>query len=142
MIEYTQIPLKDLEIGSWYIGRGIGGNVGYWDGDSFATVCIYQKSYEEFQNIWAIREGRKSKPFTEEMKKGREVIKHERYYSHKDHERCYSHKDHRTAIKDREEVDDSFWTLGTFQPFLKINLGETINRYDPYREWGEKLKIE
>lgn len=132
MIEYKQIPLKELEVDSWYIGRGVGGNIGFWTGEYFATLCIYKKSYEEFQNIWAIREGRKSKPFTEEMKKGREVIKHEGYYSH---------KDDRTAIKDREEVDDSFWTLGTFQPFLKINLGEIISKYEPPWEWGEKLKI-
>lgn len=34
----VQIPLKDLEIGRWYVGRGRNGNVGLWNGEDFLVI--------------------------------------------------------------------------------------------------------
>lgn len=126
MIECTQILLKDLEIGSWYIGRGRGGGIGYWDGECFATLCIYQKSWAEFQAI------KSKKPITESMKNGREVIKHESYF-YKDEETYYK--------SNSKEKELPFTGLGSFQPFLKIDFGEIVGKkYDG--AYGEKLNFE
>jgi hypothetical protein len=33
-----QIPLSDLIVGRWHVGRGRNGNVGMWDGTHFLTI--------------------------------------------------------------------------------------------------------
>lgn len=116
MIEYTQIPLKALEINSWYIGRGRGGNLGRWNGECFVTICFYDKSWSELQAI------KQKIPVTESMRKSREVIKYE-YYFYKD------------KVSKPKGAD-----LGTFQPFLKVDFGEIVGeKYDS--SYGEKLRF-
>lgn len=85
MAEVSQIPLKDLEIGSWYIGRGRRANIGLWNGDSFSVLgdC----------GVW--NGGVKTTIEKEEC------IKHESYYINKE---------------------------GSFQPFLKVDFGETVDK--------------
>ncbi|WP_333689274.1 hypothetical protein [Methylococcus capsulatus] len=38
MTDVPQIPLEQLEIGRWYVGRGRNGNVGLWDGECFLVI--------------------------------------------------------------------------------------------------------
>jgi hypothetical protein len=33
-----QIPITDLIIEKWYVGRGRNGNVGFWDGNRFLVI--------------------------------------------------------------------------------------------------------
>ena len=35
----TQIPIDELEIGCWYIGRGRNSNIGQWNGEMFAVIA-------------------------------------------------------------------------------------------------------
>src|SRR5439155_13728490 len=34
-----QIPIEDLVIGKWYVGRGRNGNVGLWEGNRFLVIA-------------------------------------------------------------------------------------------------------
>src|SRR2546421_10301275 len=40
-----QIPITDLVIGRWYVGRGRNGNVGVWDGYRFLVVAEKFEDY-------------------------------------------------------------------------------------------------
>lgn len=35
----TQIPLENLEINAWYLGRGRNSNIGKWDGQYFIVIA-------------------------------------------------------------------------------------------------------
>lgn len=50
----VQIPISELQIGKWYVGRGRNGNVGLWNGVYFLVIAEKNNEY---------------------------VIKHEPYYS-------------------------------------------------------------
>ena len=125
MIEFKQIPRKELNEGRLYLGRGSGNHVGLWDGEVFTTICYYPTSWAELQ---AMKSGR---TVTKEMKKSRVVIKHEYYYYH----------DYADMEKDIGLADIDVIGLGTFQPFCELDIGKIIrgNHRAPY---GECLRFE
>jgi hypothetical protein len=123
MIECEQILLKDLEMGCWYVGRGRSANIGCWSGAHFVMLCIYKKSWTEMQ---AIRTG---KAITEDLKKGREVIKHESYF-YEDEESYYKNNP--------KENELPVTGLGSFQPFVKVDFGKIIDKIE---ESGYTRKI-
>lgn len=99
---YEQIPFKDLEAGSWYIGRGRRANIGLWNGKTFSVLgdC----------GIWT--------GSVKTITKKEECIKHENYYTDKE---------------------------GSFQPFLKIDFGETMNKIEENGfggGYGNKIRFE
>ena len=86
MHKHKQIPINNLEVGKWYIGRGRNCNIGQWNGDSFnvITECMlyngnvatvqetrpdikFEPYYTEdegcFQPFMMIDEGEMIKPF-------------------------------------------------------------------------------
>ncbi len=36
---HSQIPLKQLKVGAWYIGRGRNSNIGQWNGVNFNVIA-------------------------------------------------------------------------------------------------------
>lgn len=40
MTTYPPLPLNELQIGRWYVGRGGNGNVGLWNGDCFLVIGL------------------------------------------------------------------------------------------------------
>lgn len=44
----VQIPLEELQIGLWYVGRGRNSNVGLWNGEDFLVIgrCSHPESWE------------------------------------------------------------------------------------------------
>ena len=40
MLEYEQIPLSELQVGRYYVGRGRNANVGLWNGDCFLVIGL------------------------------------------------------------------------------------------------------
>ncbi|HEV3080317.1 MAG TPA: hypothetical protein VGY66_11080 [Gemmataceae bacterium] len=71
----VQIPITDLIVGRWYIGRGRNGNVGVWDGYRFLVVAekfedyvvklepYYTEDSGCFQPFAAVDEGIMVEPF-------------------------------------------------------------------------------
>ncbi len=69
------IPLEDLKVDTWYVGRGRNGNVGLWSGRFFLVIgekfeqsVIKQEPYYTdesgcFQPFLVINEGRMVEPF-------------------------------------------------------------------------------
>ena len=69
------IPLEDLKVDTWYVGRGRNGNVGLWSGRFFLVIgekfeqsVIKQEPYYTdesgcFQPFLVINEGRMIEPF-------------------------------------------------------------------------------
>ncbi len=129
MIEYEQIPLKDLEIDCWYIGRGRGGDIGRWDGSVFTTICFYEKSWAEIQVL------RGGKTPDRRDTEGREIIKYESYF--------YKNEASMPKYLLKEQKDIGRIELGSFQPFIKVDFGEIVGeKYDgKYSRYGEKLRI-
>lgn len=66
-METSQIPVSELIIGSWYVGRGRNGNIGLWEGDHFLVIgqCGTPVSWEPRK--WITKPCIKLEPyFTEE----------------------------------------------------------------------------
>jgi hypothetical protein len=40
MVECKLIPLSELQVGRWYVGRGRNANVGLWNGDCFLVIGL------------------------------------------------------------------------------------------------------
>jgi len=94
-----QIPLKELQIGAWYVGRGRNSNIGQWNGDGFSVIAqcmVYTGSVATVKSTYP-------------------CLKNEPYYT--DEEGC-------------------------FQPFLKIDEGEIIERNEPSFIYGSKIAFE
>ena len=117
MIEVSQIPLQDLEVDSWYIGRGRRANLGLWNGDSFAVLVNRCGS-------WA-----GSSYYTRESSP---CVKYENYY---------------IAELSSELLKSDFYpfSCGTFQPFLKVDFGQTIeeieNSTDAMYGYAKKIRF-
>lgn len=47
-IELKQIPLSELQVGRWYVGRGRNANIGLWNGEVFLVIglCGHPVSWE------------------------------------------------------------------------------------------------
>jgi len=114
----TQIEINQLDVGSWYIGRGRHGNIGLWDGETFLVIGE--------QGILTGLSGKDKwrKEFG---------IKKEPYF-------IWDHPENHTS----ENLD---LNLGTFQPFMKISEGDVISNrgehdLDSLRGYGLKIGFE
>lgn len=58
-----QIPINELEINTWYVGRGRRGNVGLWTGRCFLVIANKSGSNDSQDNFVI----KKEPYFTEEM---------------------------------------------------------------------------
>lgn len=59
MTDVYQLPLSQLEVGHWYVGRGRNGNVGLWDGDCFLVIgqegIRKSQTPPVWENHWVIK---------------------------------------------------------------------------------------
>lgn len=63
MPEMTQIPLGQLEIGRWYVGRGRNSNIGLWDGEDFVVIAQIGRQISSAPRIWETEPGIKREPY-------------------------------------------------------------------------------
>jgi hypothetical protein len=60
MFDAVQIPLENLQMGRWYVGRGRNGNVGLWNGDSFLVISKQgvqvSATPRVWETVWAIKQ--------------------------------------------------------------------------------------
>lgn len=67
MGDVQQVPLEQLEIGRWYVGRGRNANVGLWDGEHFLVICEIGIPVSWSPRVWENEWGIKREPyFTED----------------------------------------------------------------------------
>jgi len=59
MTDAVQIPLSELQIGRWYVGRGRNSNVGLWDGENFLVVgkggIMVSRAPTVWEKIWKLK---------------------------------------------------------------------------------------
>ncbi|KON81238.1 hypothetical protein PA01_06115 [Azoarcus sp. PA01] len=62
-ILHVQVPLSDLRLGSWYVGRGRNGNVGLWDGTDFRVIARVGIKTGPGPRDWTTEWGIKREPY-------------------------------------------------------------------------------
>lgn len=63
MLECAQIPLNELKIGRWYVGRGRNANIGLWNGDCFLVIGLCGKPISWEPRIWVNEPCIKQEPY-------------------------------------------------------------------------------
>lgn len=63
MLECAQIPLNELQVGRWYIGRGRNANVGLWNGECFLVIGLCGKPVSWKARKWVNEPCIKQEPY-------------------------------------------------------------------------------
>ena len=58
-----QIPISELEIGHWYEGKGVNGDIGCWNGKSFTVLCQIGIVVSWQPRQWTTKPGTKYEPY-------------------------------------------------------------------------------
>lgn len=63
MTEHHQIPLNELQVGRWYVGRGRNANIGLWNGECFLVIGLCGTPVSWEPRKWANKPCIKQEPY-------------------------------------------------------------------------------
>lgn len=59
----SELPLDELVIGRWYVGRGRNANIGLWDGEHFLVLCQVGRKVGPGSRDWDLEWGIIREPY-------------------------------------------------------------------------------